>query len=300
MPKRERICNDKFELQKYIDDIEYIKQLLQLNYQLNNKLYIIITPDYIHYLQNLVKNEYIQHLNNYKKKLFIIKQYKLQLDYFINIIYKQIVSQYELKNFTNLSKNDKVSLFTAIDNYEHNFIVIIYENNTFCISDLAKLILNQICINNLEITINIDFNNDIYKTFDHCFQSKGNNCSKCKAYFDYIISYPSKIRKLSCQCCPLIKNIKNIIIDLLNKLDNSNNLPGKLVINIFNKIKEIQYFTKNTIKIYDRIQTFHLLKLQKDYNIYILQTYINTLNEIIKHLTNLNSDYSTLEELVNS
>ena len=299
MPKRDRSCNDFNELHQYIKDIEYIKHLLQLNKQSNNKLHIIITPDYINYLQQIINDEYMQHLNNYKKKVLILKNYKLQLDYFINIIYRQIVSHYELKNFIKLSRNEKISIFTTINNYDHNFIVIINKETTYQLIDFAKFILNNICINHLDIIININFNNDIFNTFDHSFQSRGNNCSCCKGYFDYII-VGSKIRKLSCQCCNLIKNIKIIISDLLDKLEKSNNLKNKLIISILNKITEIKNFIETKIKIYDKIQTVHLLKLKKDYNINILHTYINSLNDIIKNLTNLNNDYSKLEELLYS
>ena len=299
-PKRNRCCNEILKLDKYLNDINNIKSLLNIKH-INSVVHITITQEYINYLQNILINVYFDKLNNYQKKLLIIKKYKLQLDYFINIVYKKVVKKIRLIKFINFSKNNAVNIFSSIDAYNHPYIVIIINNTTFSLFKLAKFILNN-------ISINFNFNNNIinnhyqhvYDLLDYSLQRKGNNCSKCKAYFDYIVSY-NKIRKIPCTCCPMIKIVKTCIKDIKTKLiNNSNNLSDKLIISIRHKINEVEDFIKNKLKSYEEIQTVHLLKLQKDFHIYILKSYINTLNDINKQLVNLNNDYSLLEELLYS
>ena len=297
MPKRDRSCNNIQKLYNYLKEINHIKSLLDINYK-NFNIYIIITIEYVNYLQNILNNLEFNKLNNYQKKLLIIQQYKLQLDYFINIIYKKIVKKIGLKQFINISKNNAVSIFSSIDNYNHQYIVIINNDTTFSLFELARFILNNISINFNEF-INSNYYKNIYDLLDYSLQRKGNNCSKCKAYFEYIVSY--KIRKIPCACCPKIKIAKTCIKDIQTKLINNNtNLSDKLIININKKINEVENFIKNKLKSYEEIQTVHLLKLQKDFNIYTLDSYINILNNINKKFINLDNDYSTLEELLYS
>ena len=298
MPKRDRSCNKMLELDTYLNDINHIKSLLNIKY-INSVVHITITPEYINYLQNILTNLYFDKLNNYQKKLLIIQKYKLQLDYFLNIVYKKVVKQIGLIQFINISKNNAVSIFSSIDNYNHQYIVIINNGATFSLFDLARFILNNISINFNNNNIINNYYQHVYDLLDYSLQRKGNNCSKCKAYFEYIVSY--KIRKIPCACCPLIKIAKTYIKEIqTNLINNSNNLSDKLIISISHKINEVEDFIKNKLKSYEQIQTVHLLKLQKDFHIYTLQSYINILNDINKQLVNLDNDYSILEELLYS
>ena len=297
MPKRDRSCNKMLELDTYLNDINHIKSLLNIKH-INSVVHITITQEYINYLQNILTNLYFDKLNNYQKKLLIIQKYKLQLDYFINIVYKKVVKQIGLIQFINISKNNAVSIFSSIDTYNHPYIVIINNDTTFSLFELARFILNNISINFNNNIIN-NYYQHVYDLLDYSLQRKGNNCSKCKAYFEYIVSY--KIRKIPCACCPMIKIAKTCIKDIQTKLiNNSNNLSDKIIISIRHKINEVEDFIKNKLKSYEDIQTVHLLKLQKDFHIYTLESYINTLNNINKQLVNLNNDYSSLEELLYS
>ena len=298
MPKRDRSCNKMLELDTYLNDINHIKSLLNIKY-INSVVHITITPEYINYLQNILTNLYFDKLNNYQKKLLIIQKYKLQLDYFLNIVYKKVVKQIGLIQFINISKNNAVSIFSSIDNYNHQYIVIINNGATFSLFDLARFILNNISINFNNNNIINNYYQHVYDLLDYSLQRKGNNCSKCKAYFEYIVSY--KIRKIPCACCPLIKIAKTYIKEIqTNLINNSNNLSDKLIISISHKINEVEDFIKNKLKSYEEIQTVHLLKLQKDFHIYTLKSYINILNDINNQLVNLDNDYSTLEELLYS